>query len=470
MNVLIVDDEVYARKALIKQVTEILGERPGEVYEAEDAETACLLLSRIPFDLVLTDICMPGQSGLDLVEYMVSNRMEAQAVIVSGYAEFDYAKRAMELGVREYLLKPITQEKLRGIVAEAVRRSEQTRQENLTQELMRLVRGDPTVDLPFAASAYRLALVQDVGAITPGFYREICTGLRDQGLRIASAVDPLNRAQMILLLEETPGSLQVLENKMGAPGLAAGVSLPFREASEAPEALRQAQNAVAGRIADAFSRMFVYKEPSRLMYTENELALFTEYLEKNPAKATVYKERLLERLVLDGSEYWNIDFLYRKLATAIQTHAYTHTGQLLTMRSLGTFRSVYEIDLYLNERMETVQRSGADEEHSMQEVVDYLNENYFDFISLDALAREKYFMNPRYFGKLFKEFTGQTFSQYLTGLRMKHARQYLSQGDYTVSQIAYMCGYNSVSYFIQTFKKIYGETPKQLEKTDFCDI
>ena len=333
MNVLVVDDEVYARKALIKQVTEILGERPGEVYEAEDDETACLLLSRIPFDLVLTDICMPGQSGLDLVEYMVSNRMEAQAVIVSGYAEFDYAKRAMELGVREYLLKPITQEKLRGIVAEAVRRSEQTRQENLTQELMRLVRGDPTVDLPFAASAYRLALVQDVGAITPGFYREICTGLRDQGLRIASAVDPLNRAQMILLLEETPGSLQVLENKMGAPGLAAGVSLPFREASEAPEALRQAQNAVAGRIADAFSRMFVYKEPSRLMYTENELALFTEYLEKNPAKATVYKERLLERLVLDGSEYWNIDFLYRKLATAIQTHAYTHTGQLLTMRS-----------------------------------------------------------------------------------------------------------------------------------------
>ena len=140
------------------------------------------------------------------------------------------------------------------------------------------------------------------------------------------------------------------------------------------------------------------------------------------------------------------------------------------MRSLGTFRSVYEIDLYLNERMETVQRSGADEEHSMQEVVDYLNENYFDFISLDALAREKYFMNPRYFGKLFKEFTGQTFSQYLTGLRMKHARQYLSQGDYTVSQIAYMCGYNSVSYFIQTFKKFFGETPKQFEKTDICDI
>ena len=263
---------------------------------------------------------------------------------------------------------------------------------------------------------------------------------------------------------------QQLKEELCTLRLTAGVSLPFREASEAPEALRQAQNAAAGRIADAFSRLFIYKEPSRMMYTQNELALFSEYLEKSPARAQSYKEKLLERLVLNGSEYWNIDFLYRKLATAIQMHAYTHTGQLLTMRGLGTFRSVYEIDLYLNERIESLHRSDAEDGRSMQEVVDYLNENYFDFISLDALAREKYFMNPRYFGKLFKEFTGQTFSQYLTGLRMKHARQYLAQGDYTISQIAYMCGYNSVSYFIQTFKKIYGETPKQLEKTDFCDI
>lgn len=469
MNVLVVDDEIYARKALIKQVMEIVDEHPSEVYEAEDTETACLLLSRIPFDLVLTDICMPGRSGLDLVEYMVSNRMEAQAVIVSGYAEFDYAKRAMELGVREYLLKPIMQEKLRRIVEEALNRSEQARQENLTLELKRLVRGDPDVKMPFHAEAYRLVLMQAGEDVSTVLYREICTGCRQAGLRIASAIDPLNAMRLMVLVEDADQVLPLLKEVLCAHGLTAGVSLPFREASEAPEALCQAQNAAAGRISDAFSRLFVYQEPSRMMYTQNELALFSEYLEKSPVRAKAFKEKLLERLVLDGSEYWNIDFLYRKLATAIQMHAYTHTGQLLTMRGLGTFHSVYEIDVYLNERIESLHQSDGVDRRSMQEVVDYLNENYFDFISLEALAREKYFMNPRYFGKLFKEFTGQTFSQYLTGLRMKHARRYLLQGDYTVSQIAYMCGYNSVSYFIQTFKKIYGETPKQLEKTDFCD-
>ena len=388
MNILVVDDEIYARKALIKQVTELLGSRPCELYEAQDAETARLLLSRIPFDLVLTDICMPGQTGLDLVEYMVSNQMAAQAVLVSGYAEFDYAKRAMELGVREYLLKPIEQEKLRRIVTDAVNRSEQARDENLTQNLKRLVRGDTTAELPFAAAAYRLVLLQASKDITPSLYRSICTECRGKGLRLAYAVDPLNATRIILLLDDEQSPLDFLGTRLANLHLIAGASLPFQDASGAAEAFRQAQSAIGGCIANAFCRLFVYQEPRKLMFTENELALFSEYLEKNTARARTYKEKLLERLVLDGSEYWNIDFLYGKLATAIQMCAYSHTGRLVTMRSLGSFESVYEIDLYLNERIEELNQPDQKDGCSMQDVVDYLNENYFDFISLDALARE----------------------------------------------------------------------------------
>ena len=233
MNILVVDDEIYARKALIKQVTELLGSRPCELYEAQDAETARLLLSRIPFDLVLTDICMPGQTGLDLVEYMVSNQMAAQAVLVSGYAEFDYAKRAMELGVREYLLKPIEQEKLRRIVTDAVNRSEQARDENLTQNLKRLVRGDTTAELPFAAAAYRLVLLQASKDITPSLYRSICTECRGKGLRLAYAVDPLNATRIILLLDDEQSPLDFLGTRLANLHLIAGASLPFQDASGA---------------------------------------------------------------------------------------------------------------------------------------------------------------------------------------------------------------------------------------------
>lgn len=470
MNILVVDDEIYARKALVKQITELLSNHPCELYEAQDAETARLLLSRIPFDLVLTDICMPGQTGLDLVEYMVSNQMAAQTVLVSGYAEFDYAKRAMELGVREYLLKPIEQEKLRRIVSDAVKRSEQARDENLTQNLKRLVRGDTTAELPFTAELYRLVLLQANVDISPALYLNICTECRSRNLRLAYAVDPLNATRVILLLDEQQSPLGFLDTRLADLRLIAGASLPFCKASEAAEAFRQAQSAIGGCIANAFCHLFVYQEPRKLMFTENELALFSEYLEKNTARARTYKEKLLERLVLDGSEYWNIDFLYSKLASAIQMYAYSHTGRLVTMRSLGAFKSVYEIDLYLNERIDELNKTDQKSGCSMQDVVDYLNENYFDFLSLDALAREKYFMNPRYFGKLFKDYTGCTFSQYLTQIRMEHAREYLAKENYTVSQVAYMCGYNSVSYFIQTFKKVYRETPKQFEKTDFSDI
>ena len=290
MNILVVDDEIYARKALIKQVTELLGSRPCELYEAQDAETARLLLSRIPFDLVLTDICMPGQTGLDLVEYMVSNQMAAQAVLVSGYAEFDYAKRAMELGVREYLLKPIEQEKLRRLVTDAVNRSEQARDENLTQNLKRLVRGDTTAELPFAAAAYRLVLLQASKDITPSLYRSICTECRGKGLRLAYAVDPLNATRIILLLDDEQSPLDFLGTRLANLHLIAGASLPFQDASGAAEAFRQAQSAIGGCIANAFCRLFVYQEPRKLMFTENELALFSEYLEKTrPAPAPTRK-------------------------------------------------------------------------------------------------------------------------------------------------------------------------------------
>lgn len=60
-------------------------------------------------DIVMTDIRMPGISGLDLIERISRTDLCTQFVILSGYGEFDYAKRAMKCGVRHYLLKPCTE-------------------------------------------------------------------------------------------------------------------------------------------------------------------------------------------------------------------------------------------------------------------------------------------------------------------------------------------------------------------------
>lgn len=57
-------------------------------------------------DIVMTDIRMPGISGLELIERISNTNLNTQFIILSGYGEFEYAKRAMKCGVRHYLLKP----------------------------------------------------------------------------------------------------------------------------------------------------------------------------------------------------------------------------------------------------------------------------------------------------------------------------------------------------------------------------
>lgn len=63
-------------------------------------------------DIVITDIMMPGMSGLDLIEETHRRFPEIEFIIISGYREFDYAQTAIRSGVENYLLKPIDRDEL----------------------------------------------------------------------------------------------------------------------------------------------------------------------------------------------------------------------------------------------------------------------------------------------------------------------------------------------------------------------
>jgi len=83
---------------------------------AADGEEAVELVERHLPDLLITDIKMPVLGGLELVERLRRTNPELRILIVSGYSEFEYAQRAIELGVDDYVLKPIDVEKLREIL------------------------------------------------------------------------------------------------------------------------------------------------------------------------------------------------------------------------------------------------------------------------------------------------------------------------------------------------------------------
>ena len=119
-NVLMTDDEELALMGLEEGVN---WERldVDKVYKCHSKDTAIRMLLMYPIDIIITDIEMPGGSGLELIKWVKENKPEIRSVFYTGHAEFSYAQEALRLGVEDYLLKPIPYDELE-IILEKVQK------------------------------------------------------------------------------------------------------------------------------------------------------------------------------------------------------------------------------------------------------------------------------------------------------------------------------------------------------------
>jgi len=126
IKVVIVEDEKMLRQGLRLTTpwSEFDCEVVGEASNAIEGEECILKLQP---DIVITDIHMPQISGLEMIE-RVKDKVNCQFIIISGYDEFEYAKRAVHLGVKEYLLKPIDDNELMETLSRVVKAVQEQRE------------------------------------------------------------------------------------------------------------------------------------------------------------------------------------------------------------------------------------------------------------------------------------------------------------------------------------------------------
>jgi two-component system response regulator YesN len=108
-QLLVVDDEKYAVQA-IKECLDWKSLGISEVFEANSVKQAIDIICNEQIDLLITDIEMPGRSGLDLAEWTSKNYAGIPITFLTGHDDFDYACQGIRLGVHEYLLKPVDKE------------------------------------------------------------------------------------------------------------------------------------------------------------------------------------------------------------------------------------------------------------------------------------------------------------------------------------------------------------------------
>jgi len=130
VEVLVVDDEDATRELLAI----LLRESGYRVETADSAEEALALLRRRPFDLVLSDVQMPGASGLELSRILTHSHPHLPVVLITGHADVDTAREAVQIGAADYLTKPFTVESLAVAVERNLERRRLERERILEQD------------------------------------------------------------------------------------------------------------------------------------------------------------------------------------------------------------------------------------------------------------------------------------------------------------------------------------------------
>ena len=171
-NILIVDDEQLIRQGLRARI-EYLGIDVDEIFEAENGLMALRLQEEHPIDVVITDIRMPDMDGLELIQEMQKKNNQIKFVVLSGYAEFSYAETAIRLGVKAYLLKPVSNDDLKAAFDKAYKEMEQTA--SVRQEVQMKKRMDREKQVYQQEKALNaLFSSQEAGAVTREWLCKLC--------------------------------------------------------------------------------------------------------------------------------------------------------------------------------------------------------------------------------------------------------------------------------------------------------
>ncbi|MCL6458615.1 MAG: response regulator, partial [Gorillibacterium sp.] len=130
MNILLVDDEEFVLDYLEDSIN-----WPdygiNRVFRANSADEALDLTEKETISILITDIRMPEKSGLELLAGLHLQKPEIKVILLSGYAEFEYAKSALQQGAADYLLKPVTADEVETCLGKVVLQIHNERQEKM---------------------------------------------------------------------------------------------------------------------------------------------------------------------------------------------------------------------------------------------------------------------------------------------------------------------------------------------------
>lgn len=491
LSLLIADDEKVIRESLAECLDwAAIGIRV--VGCCADGLEALEAILDDPPDIVMTDIKMPGLNGLDLIEKMQEIDRNIEFIILSGYREFDFAHKAIALGVRRYLLKPVSEEAVLESVLDAVRSWEKKRSVKMTMEEYKQPLSQVSQyyrqQLQYALLCAEGPVKQAVAAYLERFPNRgkgcfvlaVCALTLDEARQLARilaqplAAAGLNAVTDFLFAKDM---LAIILN-----GTALGVDALVKERAALVSAAACASVFEGVSLEACVERLRQEWAPSAHLYALDENG--RSYPLHSAASSLDIMRQLPEQLLALMQEG------EKESAEALIRRCFASVGTLNTLRAMGAYliscilvqgrlpcvaggnyEGIFE-DIYregerdvLVDKVARIALALLGEEksdnHMIQAVKAHVRNNLADsFLSLKQIADHHVHVNADYLSRLFVQKTGEKFSHYLNRKRVEKAKQLLQADSSKVYQVAEQVGLgHNPRYFGQVFKKYTGMTP-----------
>lgn len=454
LKVLIADDEKHVITHL---QTHIPWTQLGleVVATANDGAEALRFARQIPIDIVISDIRMPNMDGLELCRRIREENQLIQFIILSGYADFSYAKRAIELQVLGYCLKPVDTADLTGLLRTAVKNS---LKEQLTN-------GDALLDsIEDGNAELTHRIFREQGIDAQRIYVAASVGVHNIEKELHAALSYKLGKHKYLYFSAAPFHHTVAEKMICYASGRSGIGI-YPSAADCG----QLQKVIGDVLIMAFQ--FFVNGKATLCSSVVSGPLSDEVfarLDAAQGNAALVRTLLEELSHADCSLLFNILSAFRfynhiSMYTEAINGAEKGESILYGYEQLASdYENFHALLQDLIRSIEPKAEAPSEPEQGMQSsflpILRYLNENYEKDISLKKVS-EKFHMNSSYISQLIKAEMGLSYTQYVTELRIEKAKQLLKNSHLSLLEISEAVGFNDYFYFIKKFKKEVGVTP-----------
>ncbi len=474
-KVILADDEIWSLEGLAASFQweengfQVVGKYTDSLEAVRHIKEECP-------DVVFTDIRMPDMTGLEMMGEIRKNQLDTVFIIVSGYAEFEYAREAVRQGAFDYNLKPIDLDEADRLLKRLKNYLDERRYVSDNRILQQILYEGREAEGGGVSRFLPLSSCEEIKAVVihgispamdwPGLWKPFTENT------VPYVKLMVSEAERIVVYDGTDRDfdrayLEFLKSAVENRGYA-GVSSGGAYGSLSV-LLKEAILAASGEFIGKETGVTEYSEIVSPYYETYGKKLCSAVLENKYEEACAILDGIVELVKKENLGIFYIARLWNQIA--ILLHENLRDGKRVRIEYLDFFRitrkfkNVEELNRYLKIEIAEILISQKEQIESQKnfnenfmKLLEYVDGHYDEKLNLNSLS-ERFFLNMSYCSELFKKVTHLNFSDYVTKIRMEKAAALLSDGRYMAREVAEMTGYSDAFYFSKVFKKYYGVTP-----------